>query len=81
MTNAQPWESTSPQTDAITTTLEVVIPVYNEEAQLAASVERVLEHLRTMPWSFRVTVADNASTDQTALIGRASCRERVSVVV
>ena len=55
---------------AATTVLDVVIPVYNEEAQLAASVERVLEHLRTMPWSFRVTVADNASTDQTALIAR-----------
>jgi glycosyltransferase involved in cell wall biosynthesis len=50
--------------------LDVVIPVYNEEAQLAASVERVLEHLRTMPWDFRVTIADNASTDQTALIAR-----------
>ncbi|MFL6159608.1 MAG: glycosyltransferase, partial [Marmoricola sp.] len=45
--------------------LDVVIPVHNEEAQLAASVERVLGHLRTMPWSFRVTVADNASTDET----------------
>ncbi|WP_081683034.1 bifunctional glycosyltransferase family 2/GtrA family protein [Marmoricola sp. URHB0036] len=55
---------------ATTTVLDVVIPVYNEEAQLAASVERVLEHLRTMPWSFRVTIADNASTDQTALIAR-----------
>jgi putative flippase GtrA len=53
-----------------TTVLDVVIPVYNEEAQLAASVERVLEHLATMPWSYRVTVADNASTDQTALIAR-----------
>ena len=28
------------------TVLDVVIPVHNEEAQLAASVERVLEHLR-----------------------------------
>ena len=50
--------------------IDVVIPVFNEEAQLAASVERVLTHLRTMPWSFQVTVADNASTDQTALIAR-----------
>jgi glycosyltransferase involved in cell wall biosynthesis/putative flippase GtrA len=53
-----------------TTVLDVVIPVFNEEAQLAASVERVLEHLATMPWSYRVTIADNASTDQTALIAR-----------
>lgn len=55
---------------ATTTVLDVVIPVYNEEAQLADSVERVLEHLHSMPWSFRVTIADNASTDQTALIAR-----------
>jgi putative flippase GtrA len=57
-------------TEVATTVLDVVIPVFNEEAQLAASVERVLEHLGTMPWSFRVTIADNASTDQTALIAR-----------
>ncbi len=55
---------------ATTTVLDVVIPVYNEEAQLADSVGRVLEHLQAMPWSFRVTIADNASTDQTALIAR-----------
>ncbi len=54
----------------LTTVLDVVIPVYNEEAQLADSVERVLEHLHSMPWSFRITIADNASTDQTALIAR-----------
>ena len=55
---------------AVTTVIDVVIPVFDEEAQLAASVERVLAHLRTLPWSFQVTVADNASTDQTALIAR-----------
>ncbi len=57
-------------TQAPATVLDVVIPVYNEEAQLAASVERVLGHLTTLPWSFRITIADNASTDQTALIAR-----------
>jgi glycosyltransferase involved in cell wall biosynthesis len=57
-------------TPSPTTVLDVVIPVYNEEAQLAASVERVLAHLATLPWSFRITIADNASTDQTALIAR-----------
>ncbi len=55
---------------AATTVLDVVIPVFNEETQLAGSVERVLEHLKTMPWSFRITIADNASSDQTALIAR-----------
>ena len=52
------------------TVLDVVIPVHNEEAQLESSVERVLAHLKTLPWSFQVTIADNASTDQTTLIAR-----------
>ncbi len=66
----------------LTTVLDVVIPVYNEEAQLADSVGRVLEHLRGMPWTFQVTIADNASTDQTALIARrlSHAHPQVSVV-
>ncbi len=67
---------------ATATVIEVVIPVHNEEVQLAASVARVLEHLRTMPWPFRITVADNASTDETALIARrlSHANPEVSVV-
>jgi Glycosyl transferase family 2 len=55
---------------AAATVLDVVIPVHNEEDQLADSVERVLAHLHAMPWTFRVTIADNASTDQTPMIAR-----------
>lgn len=61
--------SRAPETRTVTV-LEVVIPVFDEEAALAASVERVLAHLRSMPWSFQITIADNASTDQTAVIAR-----------
>jgi glycosyltransferase involved in cell wall biosynthesis len=50
--------------------LDVVIPVYNEEAQLETSVRRVLDHLATMPWSYQVTIADNASTDGTSVLAR-----------
>ena len=49
-------------------TLDVVIPVHNEHAGLAASVARVHRHLSRLPYSFRITVADNASTDGTALV-------------
>ncbi|WNO73645.1 bifunctional glycosyltransferase family 2/GtrA family protein [Streptomyces sp. AM8-1-1] len=46
--------------------LDVVIPVYNEEADLERCVLRLREHLaRTFPYGFRITVADNASTDST----------------
>jgi putative flippase GtrA len=49
--------------------LDVVIPVYNEEASLARCVRRLHHHLRTtMPYSFRITIADNASTDATLAI-------------
>lgn len=57
-----------------TTVLDVVIPVYNEEATLAASVHRVRAALDRLPWSARVTIADNASTDRTAIVGRTLAR-------
>jgi putative flippase GtrA len=62
--------ATAVQPDTAVATLDVVIPVHNEEADLAASVERVRQHLATLPWSFRITIADNASTDGTAVVAR-----------
>lgn len=63
-------------------TLEVVVPVHNEQAVLAASVTRVREHLLDLPWSFRITIADNASTDDTAAIADdlAAAYDEVAVV-
>lgn len=50
----------------MTTVLDVTIPVYNEEANLAGAVHRLRDHLtQTMPYPFRITIADNASTDGT----------------
>src|SRR4051794_22508042 len=47
-------------------TVEIVLPVYNEEDDLEASVRRLHAYLRTrFPLSWRVTIADNASTDRT----------------
>ncbi|MFE3761385.1 glycosyltransferase [Streptomyces sp. NPDC059104] len=46
--------------------LDVVIPVFNEEEDLGPCVHRLHAHLtRTFPYPFRITVADNASTDRT----------------
>jgi putative flippase GtrA len=46
--------------------LDVVIPVFNEETDLERCVVRLHEHLtHTFPYGFRITVADNASTDRT----------------
>lgn len=49
--------------------LDVVVPVFNEQGDLERSVRRLHAHLReTFPYPFRITVADNASTDATPLI-------------
>ena len=46
--------------------LDVVIPVYNEQATLADSVYRLHRHLREQfPFPARITIADNASVDDT----------------
>ncbi|MBY8869634.1 dolichyl-phosphate beta-glucosyltransferase [Streptomyces sennicomposti] len=46
--------------------LDVVVPVFNEETDLEPGVRRLHAHLReTFPYPFRITVADNASTDAT----------------
>ncbi|MET8180083.1 bifunctional glycosyltransferase family 2/GtrA family protein [Streptomyces sp. NPDC005336] len=46
--------------------LDVVVPVHNEEADLERCVRRLHDHLaRTFPYRFRITIADNASTDRT----------------
>ena len=49
--------------------LSIVIPVYNEEAALEASVRRVHDFLSDgFPFSWHIVIADNASTDATPRI-------------
>src|SRR6187402_3539701 len=51
--------------------VEIVVPVFNEEAALAASVERLHAYLRSsFPLPARITIADNASTDATWAIAQ-----------
>ncbi|UJA10572.1 glycosyltransferase family 2 protein [Streptomyces collinus] len=46
--------------------LDLAVPVFNEETDLEPNVRRLHTHLRdTFPYPFRITVADNASTDRT----------------
>jgi glycosyltransferase involved in cell wall biosynthesis len=45
--------------------VEVVVPVYNEERQLEASIRKLDKHLRRIPIRWRVVIADNGSTDRT----------------
>jgi len=56
--------------------LDVAVPVYNEEADLEAGVLRLHGYLlRELPFGFRITIVDNASTDGTWAIARRLERE------
>jgi putative flippase GtrA len=62
--------------------LDLVIPVYNEEVDLEPCVRRLHEHLTSsFPYAFRLTVADNASTDATLAIAHRLAAELPDVTV
>jgi glycosyltransferase involved in cell wall biosynthesis len=51
--------------------VDIVVPVKNEERDLAPSVRRLVGYLRdAFPFTARVTIADNGSTDRTWLVAR-----------
>ena len=60
-----------------TCAVEIVVPVYNEEADLGPSVARLHAylHVERFPSRFRITIADNASTDGTWAIAAAARRQ------
>ena len=54
-----------------TVTVDIVVPVYNEESILEASVDRLRDHLdSTFPFLWRIVIVDNASTDTTSRIAQ-----------
>jgi putative flippase GtrA len=62
--------------------LDIVIPVYNEEHDLPGSVRRLHRFLATeVPYSSRITIADNASTDDTLAVAEALAEELSDVDV
>ena len=62
--------------------LDVVVPVFNEEAGLEGCVRRLHAFLLdSFPYRFRITIADNASTDGTLGIARALAADLPGVTV
>ncbi len=49
--------------------VDVVVPVYNEERTLVANIERLAKYLDThLPYGYRITIAENGSTDRTPFL-------------
>jgi glycosyltransferase involved in cell wall biosynthesis len=63
--------------------VEVVVPVYDEQEALPKSIPALCAYLETyLPYRWSVVIADNASTDDTLAVaeGLASAHPRVSVL-
>jgi glycosyltransferase involved in cell wall biosynthesis len=54
------------------TSVEIVVPVYNEERDLERSVTTLRDYIRALgpSWTWKITIADNASKDGTLAIAR-----------
>ena len=62
--------------------LDVVIPVYNEETDLEPCIRRLHAHLADhVSYPYRITIADNASTDATLRVAERLAREFPEVAV
>lgn len=65
-----------------TATVDIVIPVYNEERALPGCLRTLHTRLREgFPFPWRITVADNASTDATLAVARDLAEELPGVTV
>jgi glycosyltransferase involved in cell wall biosynthesis len=85
MTTAATAPTEAPQpapTPAPVPALDIVVPVHNEEAGLESCLRRLHAHLTAgFPYRFRITVADNASTDGTLAVARRVAAELPAVTV
>ncbi len=66
--NSLKCNTNRPKTLTVDSVLSVVIPAYNEENRLGASLERMLAFFNAQPYSFEMLVVDDGSTDGTAKI-------------
>lgn len=65
-----------------TPVVDIVVPVFNEQAALANSVRRLHRHLAdSFTFAVRITIADNASTDDTPRIAAELAAELTDVRV
>src|SRR5262245_56924134 len=63
------------------TVVEIVIPVLNEERALPGCIRTLYSFLERFPLDWKITVADNGSTDRTVEVARAHCAELDGVQV
>ena len=62
--------------------LSIVVPAFNEEACVAATIDRLTTYLESTGWKWEIVVSDDGSTDSTArIVGEKSAADpRVRLV-
>lgn len=61
--------------------VSIVIPAYNEERRLGATLEAVTTFLREQPWDWEVRVVDDGSADGTLAVADAAAAGEWRIVV
>jgi dolichyl-phosphate beta-glucosyltransferase len=61
--------------------LSIVIPAFNEETRLGATLADVAGFLRGHPWDWEIRVVDDGSSDGTAAVVEAIARGEPRVVL
>jgi glycosyltransferase involved in cell wall biosynthesis len=64
----RPQTEPQPATDEAVPLVSIVIPVYNEEGILSASIAELREKLAGLPWSYEILIAENGSRDRTVAL-------------
>jgi putative flippase GtrA len=82
METSTPLALTAPVRSPLETRVEIVVPVRNEERELAHSIRRLRSFLdESFPFGTDVCIADNGSTDGTAAVARRLAAELPGVYV
>ncbi|PWF88919.1 glycosyl transferase family 2 [Kocuria rosea] len=58
-----------------TVDLEVIVPAYNEAGRISDTLVKTVAYLESQPWSSRVVVVDNGSSDDTGSVVRRFSRQ------
>ena len=61
--------------------ISIVIPAYNEESRIAATLGLLCEHFQQRPWDWEIRLVDDGSTDRTAAIADGFAADEPRLVV
>ena len=81
---AEPQEAPDAESSslAVTPLLSVIVPAYNEELRLGASLKRMLAYFDTQSYDVEILVVDDGSSDSTAQVAAtiSACRPQVRLL-